>query len=197
MSELATRNSLQNQIREDYGSLFYTYKTHLTQYERLERKIRNIKYAQIIFSALAAGGIISSIFINEVVVLGVGALFSIILLALNLYFKDFNLVSEMLLHRKVADELWLIKGQYISLLTDFNTLDISLIKTRRDGLQNKLYDLYKHTPKTDSKSFKLAQDAIQNKEDHFFSVEELDKLFPSHLRWNPDVTEETFKEVLL
>jgi len=197
MSEVSTRNSLQNQIREDYGNLFYTYKAHLKQYERLERKNKNIKYVQIIFSVLATSGIISAIFIDEIVAIGIGAVFSIILLAINLFYKDFNLISEMLLHRKVADELWLVKGQYISLLTDFNTLDISHIKTRRDQIQNKLYELYKHAPKTDSKSLKLAQNAIQNKEDHFFSVEELDKLFPSHLRWNPDIADETFKEALL
>jgi len=186
MSELSAKNSLRNQIREDYGSLFYTYKAHLKQYERLERKSKKFKYAQIIFSVLATAGIVSSIFINEIIIVGIGAVFSAMLLAINLYYKDFDLVSEMLLHRKVADELWLIKGKYISLLTDFNALDSSLIRSRRDELQNNLYELYKHTPKIDSKSHKLAQSAIQKKEKHFFSVEELDKLFPSHLRFHVD-----------
>lgn len=182
MSEELTKNNLCRQIREEHGHLFYTYKTHLKQCELLEKKNKCIKYTQIIFSALATGGVVGSAFINETVAVGVGAIFSTIPLAINLYYKDFNLVAEMLHHRRVADELWLIKSQYISLLTDFDMLENSLIRSKRDELQNKLYELYKHTPKTNSRSFKLAQDSIQNKEEHFFSNEELDKLLPPHLR---------------
>ncbi|MDL2275881.1 SLATT domain-containing protein [Desulfosarcina sp. OttesenSCG-928-G10] len=176
------KNSLVIQIREAYGRIVYTYTTHLKLMNRLARKNNAIKIWQIILSAISTGGFIGSMITSEFILTCVGGVFSTVLLAMNLFFKDFNLLDEAKQHRTAADELWLIREKYISLLTDACVLNVEDIVLRRDELQNETYNLYKQSPKTDAKSYTAAQKALKKDEEQFFTEEEVDKLLPPHLR---------------
>jgi hypothetical protein len=137
---------------------------------------------QIMLAALSTGGYVGSIISSEPLAIWIGGISSICLLALSLYFKDFDPSKQMTDHRKAIDDLWLIREQYVSLLTDFSILTNPDIITKRDKLQNRIYELYKSVPKTDSRSYKAAQRAIKFENEQYFSTEEIDKLLPPHLR---------------
>ena len=109
-------------------------------------------------------------------------MFSTVLLAINLFFKDFNLLSEIKQHRDASDELWMVREDYISLLTDFEVLSEDEIVAKRDLLQNRTFEIYKTAPKTDAKSYSEAQRALKTEEEQFFTPEEIDKMLPAHLR---------------
>jgi hypothetical protein len=176
------KEALKTQIREAYGRVTYTYTAHLKMMNRLEKKNKTVKYLQIVLSAISTGGFVGSLITDELILTCVGGLFSTILLALNLFFKDFNLFDEIKQHRTAADNLWFIREQYVSLLTDFSVLSEDEIILRRDELQKRTYEIYKQSPKTDSKSYADAQKALKNDEEQFFTPEEIDKMLPSHLR---------------
>lgn len=76
----------------------------------------------------------------------------------------------------------MVREDYISLLTDFNVLSEIEIINKRDDLQKRIFEIYKVSPKTDSKSYSKAQKALKSEEEQFFSFDELDKMLPSHLR---------------
>lgn len=116
------KQALLVQMREAYGRVVYTYTSHLKMMNRLTRKNQIIKYIQIALSAISTGGFIGAIITNETVLTFIGGIFSTALLAINLFFKDFNLLAEINQHRTASDELWLIRENYISLLTDFELL---------------------------------------------------------------------------
>jgi len=175
-------SGLYNQIKEAYGRVLYSQTTHVKQYLRLEKRHRCIKITQIFISAISTGGIIGSIVTDNVITTLVGAIFATVLLFINLYFKDFDFGTRMSQHRKASDELWLVREQYISLLTDFETIDDSQIREKRDDLQEKTNDIYMNAPKTDGKSYAEAQKVLKSEEEQFFSPDELDKLLPKHLR---------------
>ncbi len=176
------KDALQIQIREAYGRIVYTYTTHLKMMNRLLLKNKRVKYAQIILSAISTGGFVGSLITNEFVLTCIGGLFSTALLAMNLYFKDFKIVDEIEQHRTASDGLWMLREKYISLLTDFCVLDEKRIVDIRDDLQVQTYEIYKQSPKTDSKSYGDAQKALKYEEEQFFTDEELDKMLPLHLR---------------
>lgn len=90
--------------------------------------------------------------------------------------------NEIKQHILAADELWLIREKYISLMTDFDILKNEDIISIRDTLLQKTYEIYKKTPKTNSKSYRKAQEALKNEEEQFFTNEELNQMLPSHLR---------------
>ena len=176
------REALVTQLREAYGRLVYTYTTHLKMAARLASRNRQIKCAQIILSAISTGGFLGSIIANEIVLTYIGGIFSTILLALNLFVKDFNLAEDIKKHCAASDNLWLIREQYISLLTDFWVLSEDEIVCKRDELQKQTFEVYKLVPKTDAKSYTAAQKALKSDEEQYFTSVEIDKLLPAHLR---------------
>ena len=178
------REALKIQIREAYGRVVYSYTTHLKMMNRLVSKNTKIHYIQIILSAISTGGFIGAIITNEAVLTCVGGLFSTILLAVNLFFKEFNLLAEINQHREASDELWMVREDYISLLTDFEILNKTEIMERRNSLQKRTYEIYKKGPKTDKKSYALARKALKADDEQFFTSDELDKILPEHLRVN-------------
>lgn len=176
------RDGLLVQLKEAYGRIVYTYTSHLKQVNSLEKKLKIIKYCQIILSALSTGGFLGSIITNENIYTVIAGFFSTVLLAFNLFFKNFNIENEIKQHVLAADELWLIREKYVSLMTDFDILSNEDIIATRDILLQETYEIYKKTPKTDSKSYTKAQKALKNEEEQFFTNEELNQMLPSHLR---------------
>jgi hypothetical protein len=176
------RIALRIQLKEAYGRVLYTYTAHNKLLRRLIKRNNRIGYAQIIFSAISTGGFLGSIISNAVMATWIGGVFATVLLALSLYFKEFNLSEQITHHRRAADELWLIREEYISLLTDLIVLTDEEAIEKRDALQNKTYALYKHHPKTDLKSYIETQKALKSEEEQFFTTVEINKMLPIHLR---------------
>ena len=176
------RDGLWHQIAESYGKIVYTYTTHWKTVDSLVKRNRYLKYTQIVLSAISTGGFIGSLITNEVILTCVGGIFSTILLALNLYFKDFNVSSEIAQHFSAANALWSIREDYISLLTDMPIMSIEEICEKRDKLKRKTAEIYKTAPKTNAKNYAKAQKALKIEEEQFFSIDELNQVLPKHLR---------------
>lgn len=179
---LEHRKALMVQIREAYGRVVYTYTTHLKQAGALTKKIQRIKVGQIVLSAISTTGFLGAIITNTAYMTWIGGIMSAGLLMLNLYFKDFNLVEESKRHRTTADELWIIREKYISLLTDLDILSEERVMQIRDELQNNTAEIYKVALLTNSQSYKEAQKGLKNEEEQFFTSLEIDKMLPEHLR---------------
>lgn len=181
-NSLLYRERLKVQIREAYGRLVYTYTTHLKQVERLNKKNKRVKHWQIGLSAISTGGFLSAVFTDSIIMTWIGGIVSTLLLALNLFFKDFNLIEDIRKHRKTTDDLWIIREKYISLLTDFDMLSDEIIIQKRDELQDNTFEIYKLALPTDVKSYEMAQKAIKEEEEQYFEASEIDRMLPEHLR---------------
>lgn len=173
---------LESQIREAYGRVVYTFTCHNKMIQRLLKKNNNIKFWQIVLSALTTGSFLVTILLNEALAGFVGAIISVVLLILNAYTKDFELIETAQAHQKAADALWRIREEYVSLLTDFDLLEASEIIKRRDDLQNRTAEIYDESPKTDAKSYEAAQQALKTDEEQTFSEREIDVMLPNSIR---------------
>lgn len=180
------RQDLKKQIIEAHGKVVYSYTTHLKTVDHLILKNKTIKYLQIALSAISTGGFIGGLIANEFISTCIGGVFSTFLLAMNLYFKEFNLNVEISQHSATANSLWIIREDYISLLTDMPVLTDEEICIRREHLKKQTSEVYKTAPKTSPKSYRKAQQALKNAEEQYFSNEELRQLLPTHLRINDD-----------
>ena len=176
------RRKLKTQIREAYGRLVYTYTAHWKQIDRLVSKNNRIKASQIVLSAISTGGFIGTAISDQIFVTWIGGIVSTILLAINLYFKDFSIAVDIKMHRKAADDLWLVREKYISLLTDFDDMSEELIIQKRDELQKLTSEIYQQAPPIDNRSYNSAKKALQKDEEQFFRAVEIDKILPEHLR---------------
>lgn len=173
---------LESQLREAYGKIVYTYTCHNKKATRLLKLNDNIKVWQIVLSALSTGGFITTIIFNDTLVKIIGAVISFLLVIVNSYTKNFNLVGEANEHIKTANLLWKIREEYISLLIDFEILSVEEIMVKRDELQNRTFEVYSSSLSTDKKSYKEAQKSLKTEEEKTFSEKEIDVMLPSSIR---------------
>lgn len=181
-------NILEGQLRECYGRVVYSHKTHEKCADMLLDWQGKIKWAQIAISALITAGTVKTFLGTEcALVPAVSAILSTTLLILNAYTKDYDLGKIAQKHRQAAAELWKIREKYLSLLTDIcvGDVDIDLIRSKRDALLDELYAVYSGSPSTNFKAYCKAQEALQKLEDMTFSDGEIDAFLPRELKRTP------------
>ena len=176
--------TLEGQIRECFGRVVYSHKTHEKCADILLTYHNRIKLSQVVLSALTTGGIISTFFGSGDIGAGISVGLSTALLALNSYTKDYDFGEIAQKHRQAASSLWIIREEYLSLLTDIRIGDASVepIRERRDKLMHELHAAYTGAPSTNYKAYKKAQYALQNLEDLTFSDKEIDAFLPKELK---------------
>lgn len=175
---------LEGQIRECFGRVVYSHKTHEKCSDILLKKLSAIKIWQIILSALTTGGFVAAVFGAGKIGSISGILISTALLVLNAYTKNTDLGECAQKHKQAANELWLIREKYLSLLADIkiNIRSLDELLQNRDGLSHELYSVYTGAPNTNSKAYKEAQKALQQLEDMTFSDKEIDAFLPKELK---------------
>jgi len=180
-------NILEGELRECFGRVTYTHKTHEKCADLLLRKHRRIKILQIILSAIVTGGILGTLS-EELRTIStiVSVILSTILLALNAYTKDYDLGQIAQKHRQTGTELWRIREKYLDLLTDLRIgdSDLGAYRERREKLADDLHAVYAGAPSTDSKAYQEAQKALKVNEDMTFSDNEIDAFLPKELKRN-------------
>ena len=173
---------LESQIREAYGRVTYSQTCHDKFINRIVRLDDRIKVWQIILSGVTTSGFVVAIFSDDNIASIIGAVVSLALLILNTYIKNFNLSAIAQEHKKASDLLWKIREEYVSLLTDFEMIEASEIRNKRDELQERTAEVYSNSPRTDAKSYQAAQKALKTDEEQTFSEEEIDIMLPNSIR---------------
>lgn len=179
-----SRRILEGQLRECYGRVVYTHKTHEKCADILQERNANIKLWQIILSACTTAGFVSTFIGTEEIGAAIGTIISIILLCLNSYTKNYDLGKIAQEHKQAANDVWIIREKYLSLLVDLSMgqKPIEDLQIARDELLEKLHVVYAGSPSTNYAAYSKAQKALQKKEDMTFSDAEIDAFLPSELK---------------
>jgi hypothetical protein len=177
---------LESQIREIYGRVVYTHKTHEKCADVLKERSDYMKFAEIFLSAVTTTSILVVVFGEGKAFQFLAALSSTILLGLTLYSKDFNLLAIAEKHKQAALNILEIRENLLSLLVDIKigNKEIELLQLKRDELNEQLVNTYRGAPKTINKAYQIASKALKENEEFTFSDEEIDKFLPESLRRN-------------
>ena len=173
---------LESQIRESYGNIVYSQVCHTKFINKRVKLDENIKIFQIILSGITTSGFILTIFSNDKISSIIGVIVSLVLLILNTYIKSYNIANIIQEHKKATDALWGIKEEYLSLLTDFEMLNINEIMAKRDELQEKTIKVYTSSPRIDTNSYKQAKKSIESEDEQTLSEKEIDLMLPNSIR---------------
>ena len=176
------KNKLNQQLIEAHGKVMYTYTAHHKMADRIIGLDKLVRIAQIVLTAISTGGILATKITDQAVLCWVAGLASAISLALNLYSKDFKLQADARAHKDAADELWDIKEDYVSLLTDMDVLSFEEIQNKRHALKEAISQINKKYPGTDRRSYKKAQKSLKKEEEQTFNAGEAEKLIPTNLQ---------------
>ena len=181
------RHILDAQLRESFGRVAYTHKAHEKQADILLARFSKIKLGQIVLPALSTGGFASMLLGTGWWGSLAGAIFSATLLALNLYTRNYDLAKQAQQHRDAAIKIWIIREEYLSLITDLAMAcgSLSDIQLKRDALIDSLSDIYANSPSTTESAYKRAHKALNLQEEMTFSVAEVDAFLPEALRRTP------------
>ncbi len=179
-----SRRILEGQLRECYGRVVYSHKTHEKCADILLSRMSTIKLWQIILSATTTGGFIAAIFGAGEIGAAVGIVVSTILLALNAYTKNYDLGELAQKHKQAANDLWIVREKYLSLLVDLRMREKPLesLQKHRDELIERLHSVYSGAPSTTFQAYKKAQEALKELEDMTFSDAEIDTFLPQELK---------------
>lgn len=175
---------IESQIREIYGRVVYTHKTHEKCADVLKNRNDCLKITEIVLSILTTTSILVVVFGEGKVFQFLAALFSTILLGLTLYSKDYNLLALAEKHKQAALNILEIREKLLSLLVDIKigNIDIITLQETRNELNGQLVNTYRGAPKTINRAYKIASKALQENEEFTFTDGEIDKFLPESLR---------------
>ena len=179
-----SRSILEGQLRECFGRVVYSHKTHEKCADILLSRLSLIKLWQIILSAVTTGSFIAAVFdVGQIGAL-IGVLVSTALLVLNAYTKNYDLGELSQKHRQAGADLWVIRERYLSLITDLRMGEkpIEGLQRERDDLLEELHSVYSGAPSTTYQAYKKAQEALKQLEDMTFSDAEIDVFLPKELK---------------
>lgn len=181
-------------IRQSFGNIVYTHKTHEISAEIESRKSLKIKYVNIGLVALVLVFIIIQISKpNNILWSYTGAAITISEVIFLILQLSFNFGDKAIQHKKTAISLLNMREKYIGLMADIitNNIDMKEISKQRDELQNKLEIIYNYAPQTTNAAFKGSQLRLNPKgmvegEDFTLTDEEINRFLPENLRISND-----------
>lgn len=175
---------LEAQVRECFGRVIYTHKTHSKMADRCAGTLRWLKIVQIALSSVTASGAVGVLFSDSYAVKVVTAIVSLGTVALTAYMKGFDPGAAAQKHRDAAADIWPIREDYLSLLTDILSGDAppNELRKRRDELQAALAAIYRGAPHTTAGAYADAKIGLEKNEEYTFSDTEIDKFLPKALK---------------
>ena len=181
------RDLLIAQIRESYGRISYTHKTHEKQADIYHEAYRRQRSLKISLTAISSGAFLTSlagVLLDKQWAALVTSFIAVVVSAAGLYGKTFQHGEEMQHHRETAAKLWDLRESYLSLLVDLTSgaLTAEAARARRDELQAATGSALTDAPRTTPKAYKRAQEALQMHGDLTFAPGEIDQLLPGALR---------------
>jgi len=176
--------SLIETIRESFGRIVYTHKTHEKMTEIFESKRGWATAGEIIATSLTASGLISLNFYNDNFIKISAALLAFLSLSMALY-KSFAMLDNRIgSHQKTAWKLWIMRERYINLISDVSENRISDQEAQkiRDDLQTETHKIYEDAPQTTACAYAKAQKALKKSEDFTFTADEINRFLPKSLK---------------
>lgn len=183
----AEASPLLAQVRETYGRVAYTHKTHEKQADLCFQSHRRQQRLLVGLTVLSSGTFLASllgIVLDESGAALVTSFIALLVSGINLGTKTFKYGEETQKHRDVAARLWNLRESYQSLIVDIQSEAIlpDDARGRRELLQKEAVEIYADAPRTTATAYAMAQEALQEKEDLTFSTREIDLLLPEALR---------------
>jgi SMODS and SLOG-associating 2TM effector domain family 4 len=171
--------------REFYGRLVYTHKTHEKDRERWTVRATCAKGITValagVTTTLAIVGAVNptsnAVLVATCILAGVNTAFIIFQLS----FDPSGRSDE---HRRAAKDLLILRDRYLLLIEELSGSNTSLDRLRESLklLCAETSLVYKYSPDSSAKAYRLASKGLKRDEELTFSNDEIDRLLPEHLR---------------
>lgn len=180
-------NAVLAEIRQTFGRVAVTHKTHEKEAERKVRQNLALTWTNLTVITLTLGATLA-VPLTEGLAAEIVSICSATVAfgfaCVQLSFQPQRSAEE---HRTCAKEFLGIRDQYLALIADQSDEAISLdeLRAKRQMLSVRLNELFAHAPQTSASSYKKAEKALGSSESLTFSDKEIDRMLPRELRHDP------------
>ena len=177
------------QVREAFGRVVYSHKTHEKQADIDLGKYWMQQWALIFLTAASSTTFLASlldIFVDQQWANLSIAFIALLVTVMSIGALTFRFSDSSESHRDVASKLWNVRESYLSLITDLMAGVISDqdARGRRDVLQEEAHSVYVSAPRTGRCAYRRAHKALKLREEMTFTSQEIDQFMPEALRMN-------------
>ena len=177
------------QVRESFGRVVYSHKTHEKQADLCFIYHRRLQKILITLTAISSGTFLASllgIVVSPIWSSVVTSFIALLVTVVSLSTEKFKFEKGAEAHRDTASSLWNIRESYLSLISDLmaGTIPAQDARIRRDQLQEEARMAYAGAPRTGDKAYAKASEGLQKNEEMTFRSDEIDLFLPEALRLN-------------
>lgn len=171
-------------MREFYGRVVWTHKTHEKERELNTKKARRDRWVNVVLMAITTTGVLASIPLGTVWTTVIAAFLAFISTGFAIYQISFSPEMEMNNQRQAAKSLLLERDRLVLLIERAMTDEADLKEIRYEfrTTVERVGQIYASAPDTSSESYKLASEGLKMNEELTFSPREIDLLLPKELR---------------
>jgi|SRR5699024_157635 len=177
------------QVRESFGRVVYSHKTHEKQADICFAKHRIREGVLIVLTAASSGTFLAALvgaLVTPAETNLITSFIALLVTAISLSTKKFKYAEEAEAHRDTASALWNVRESYISLISDLMAMATSDLEAheRRNQLQFEAHEAYATAPRTSHHAYKKASTGLKKNEELTFTSGEIDLFLPEELRLN-------------
>lgn len=171
-------------VREVYGRLIWTHKTHEKQRELAVRSLKRDRWLNVFMMGLSASGILVSILIDGIWAAILAGILAFVSTGFAVYQVSFSKETQVLLQRQAAKSLLIERELLLAFIERLmgTSIDIEQFRGEFQKTQERLGKLYESLPDTTSEAFGMATEGLKSNEEFTFSPHEIDRLLPKELR---------------
>jgi hypothetical protein len=175
---------LESQIRQIFASVVWTHKIQEKQADIYRDRYNKLETAKILVSSITSAGIISIIFVDGLWLKIATAIISMITIAINTYYKNFDLISMANEHKHSALQLLRLREKLICLLCGIKMqkLNEDEIIKERDEILEELMNAYDNARDATSGAVNKASQHLKERGDLTYSDEDIDSFLPIYLK---------------
>jgi hypothetical protein len=176
--------SLTDHLRLTFGHVVYSHRAHATTALRHARWDRWLKAAEALLmltTAVAAGVVAFTVNPQYAIAATVAATLAMGVLVIRLAF-DFERTA--IAHRACSTQLWHLREQYRSVLSDLKdgVLSVEAARDRRDYLMASLHRIYDNAPPADRERYQSAKQSLAAINEATLTDEEIDRFLSPSLQ---------------
>lgn len=160
------------ELRNTFGRVAYTHKTHEKDAERKQRAASSLKVANVVVIGVTTAAAILAPLLSSSVAAWIAAASAILALVFASFQLSFDPSREANAHTLAAKSYLALRNDYRRLIADAGDLDLVELRARRNQLAGTLDHLDRTAPPTSPQAYEHARAALRGAEELTFSDDE-------------------------
>lgn len=173
-----------DEVRQNYASVVWAHKVQEKQSDIYLVRYKWIEIINILAGSLTSCGIITTIFIDTLLMKIITAVLSFVTIFIAAYYKSFDLKALQKHHKEAANHFIVERNNLLNIITDLHLMKKSPeeIQQDYDKVMSRINELYINAPTTSDKALKLAKKALSINKEYTYSDDEIDNFLPNSLK---------------